>query len=89
MAERELVLSDTVEMMQSDDYKERFKAEYFQLSIRLAKLREMVEKWDAGTLDFEPTCPREIYDKQLLAMSQYLDVLEERAQIEGVELIAE
>lgn len=74
-------------MMQSESYKERFKAEYFQLAIRLQKLRDMVEKWDAGTLNFEPTCPREMYDKQLMAMSQYLDVLEKRAEIEGIELV--
>ena len=28
-------LEDTVEMMNSEDYKERFKAEYFQLLLRL------------------------------------------------------
>lgn len=32
-------LSDTTELMQSDDYKERLKAEYWQLVIRLEKLR--------------------------------------------------
>ena len=82
-----MVLKNTIPMMESESYKERFKAEYFQLAIRLQKLRDMVEKWDNGTLDFEPTCPREMYDKQLMSMSQYLDVLEERAKIEGVELV--
>lgn len=83
----EMVLKNTIPMMESDSYKERFKAEYFQLAIRLQKLCDMVEKWDEGTLNFEPTCPREMYDKQLMAMSQYLDVLEERAKIEDVELV--
>lgn len=83
----EMVLKNTIPMMQSESYKERFKAEYFQLAIRLQKLRDMVEKWDEGTLNFEPTCPREMYDKQLMAMSQYLDVLEKRAKIEGIELV--
>lgn len=83
----EMVLKNTIPMMQSESYKERFKAEYFQLAIRLQKLRDMVEKWDAGTLNFEPTCPREMYDKQLMAMSQYLDVLEKRAKIEDIELV--
>ena len=28
-------LKDTIELMQSSDYKDRFKAEYFQVAIRL------------------------------------------------------
>ena len=34
-------LKDTVEMMESIDYKERFKAEYFQLEIRVNGLRNI------------------------------------------------
>ena len=30
-------LKDTVEMMGSSDYKERFRAEHFQLKIRMSK----------------------------------------------------
>ncbi len=52
-------LKDTIEMMQSEDYKERFKAEYYQLEIRTEKLKAMLDKWDAGELSFKPTCPRE------------------------------
>ena len=51
-------LKDTVEMMQSEDSKERFKAEYYQLEIRTEKLKAMLDKWDAGELSFKPTCPR-------------------------------
>ncbi len=36
-------LKDTIEMMNSEDYKERFKAEYYQTLIRYNKLSEMVE----------------------------------------------
>ena len=39
-------LKDTVEMMNSGDYKERFKAEYQQNIIRYQKLVAMLEKWD-------------------------------------------
>ena len=83
----EMVLKNTIPMMESESYKERFKAEYFQLAIRLEKLKAMVEKWDNGTLNFEPTCPREMYDRQIMAMSQYLDILQERAKLEDIELI--
>ena len=51
-------LKNTVSMMESTDYKERFKAEYEQLRIRFEKLNAMLDKWDAGTLPFTPTCPR-------------------------------
>lgn len=79
-------LKDTVEMMLSDDYKERFKAEYWQTSIRYKKLSNMCEKWDKGELNFKPTCIRIAYDEQLSAMEEYLSVLEYRAREEGVEL---
>ena len=68
-------LKQTVELMNSSDYKERFKAEYYQLKIRYDKLNTMVKKWDEGKLDFTPTCPREMYDDQLDSMYNYLKVL--------------
>ena len=33
-------LKDTIELMTSEDYKERFKAEYLQLKIRIEGLRK-------------------------------------------------
>lgn len=80
-------LSDTVNMMCSDDYKERFVAEYLQLKIRWKGLRNMLKKWDKGELDFIPTCPRSMYDWQLQAMTDYLAVLDARATMEGIELL--
>ena len=82
----EFELKDTVDLMLSDDYKERFLAEFRQLKIRYEKLRAMLNKWDEGTLEFEPTCPREMYDRQIEGMEMYLDVLADRAALEGVEL---
>lgn len=79
-------LAKTCEGMISPDYKERFKAEYIQLYNRLGGLKLMVQHWDAGTLNFTPTCPREIYDKQIEGMQTYLDVLTERAKMEAVDL---
>ena len=35
-------LKDTIQMMQSADYKERFKAEYYQTVIRYEKLDAML-----------------------------------------------
>ena len=79
-------LKDTVIMMESSDYKERFKAEYYQLKIRYEKLMIMLNKWDEGKLDFKPTCPREMYNKQIEGMEKYLDVLADRAELEGITL---
>ena len=79
-------LKDTVEMMNSADYKERFKAEYQQGVIRYQKLAAMLEKWDNGELNFEPTCPRSTYDMQVRAMADYIAVLEARAVMESVDL---
>ena len=79
-------LKDTVDMMLSDDYKERFKAEYYQLKNRYVNLKFMTVRWDNGMLDFKPTCDRSIYDYQLVNMKRYMDILEKRAEIEGIEL---
>lgn len=77
-------LKDTMSMMTSDNYKERFKAEYYQLETRYLKLHRMCENWD--NLDFKPTCPKAWYEKQLKAMFDYLNVLGARAVLEDVEL---
>ena len=77
-------LKDTIEMMTSADYKERFKAEYYQVKIRYEKLKTMCDNWDAGVLAFTPTCPRVFYDNQLEFMKGYLGILVERAKMEKV-----
>lgn len=79
-------LRDTIEMMNSEDYKERFKAEYYQVVIRYQKLKSMLDKWDNDQLEFTPTCPRSTYNMQITAMTDYITVLEARAVMEGVEL---
>ena len=80
-------IKDTIEMMQSADYKERFKAEYHQTKIRYDKLHKMLVKADAGTLEFTPTCPLELLREQKANMGKYLNCLEVRAEIEGVDLL--
>lgn len=79
-------LKETAEMMCSPDYKERFKAELYQLQTRYCKLEEMIKKWDDGKLNFTPNCPHPTYDLQLRAMRDYLAILVIRAGIEGIEL---
>ena len=79
-------LKDTVQMMISDDYKERFVAEYAQLKIRYNKLYAVLEKYAADKFDFKPTCPIEILYEQLDHMEAYLSVLETRAKYENIQL---
>lgn len=79
-------LKETVTFMESENYKERFKAEYYQTKIRYDKLHSMIKKYDARTLDFEPTCPIDLLKHQKSMMGQYLYDLEVRAEIEKIEL---
>ena len=79
-----MTLEETKDLMCSPDYKERFKAEYYQLKIRYEKLKAMCEKWDKGELDFTPTCPKYVLRLQFFHMTDYLCILEERAQLEGI-----
>lgn len=79
-------LKDTVALMNSADYKERFKAEYLQTKIRYDKLHKMCTKYEAGTLNFTPSCSLELLTEQKKHMGMYLHCLEVRAEIEGVEL---
>lgn len=79
-------LSDTVEMMNSKDFKERFRSEYFQLSNRIDGLSTMLENYINGTLNFKPKCSIKLLDGQMRSMIMYKTHLEERAKIEGVSL---
>lgn len=82
-------LRETAIKMNSNDYKDRFIAEYVQLSTRFDALTSMCKKWDeqgVEGLGFTPTCPREIYVRQLKAMHEYLTILEERAELENINL---
>lgn len=79
-------LKDTVEMMNSEDYQERFKAEYMQAKIRYDKLDAMTVKYEAGTLDFTPKCSLELLKEQKSYMGNYIRCLKVRAEIEGVSL---
>ena len=79
-------LKETVELMLSNDYKERFKAEYYQLKIRIDRLDNMLSKMENDELNFTPTCPYELLQNQLKAMLLYEIFLKERAKIEKIDL---
>lgn len=89
-------ISETIEAMTSDDYKERFVAEYLQTKIRYEKLKAMLNKYDAtmavkgecdvNYLGFVPTCPAYILKDQLATMDKLLHIYEVRAVIEAIDL---
>lgn len=79
-------LAETIVMMVSPDYKERFKAEYAQLKIRVEGLGNMVEKYKNGELPFKPTCSCDLLEYQLENMEEYMFALKERARVEDVDL---
>jgi hypothetical protein len=83
---RAMQLRDTIPMMESEDYKERFRAEYHQTKIRYGKLHQMCIRYETGTLDFTPSCSLDLLKEQKAAMGNYLRTLEIRAEIEGIEL---
>ena len=79
-------LQDTIELMSSADFKDRFKAEYYQLKIRICKLDNMVSKYKLGKLPFKPNCSYDLLNGQLKAMRLYQSYLIERAEIENIEI---
>lgn len=79
-------LKDTIELMNSSDYKERFKAEYLQAKIRYDKLDKMLIKYEAGTLNFTPSCSLELLKEQKKYMGNYIRILRIRAEIENIDL---
>jgi len=77
---------ETMELMLSSDYKDRFKAEFYQLDIRIKNLQTLLKIWEAGDLDFVPMCDKNMLYRQLSIMTDYRDVLLKRAKLEGIEL---
>lgn len=93
-------LTDTVELMESSDYKDRFVAEYAQTKIRYEKLKAFNNKIEAARrvlsnpfecrpkdiVEPKHDCPEDLLRDQQSVMGQYLHILEVRAEIEGIDL---
>lgn len=92
----EEALSRTTKLMESENYKDRFIAEYWQTKIRYEKLKNFNNTIEAvrlnnnlgGTQLIEPVhdCPLEMLKEQQRIMGEYLHVLELRAILEEVKL---
>ena len=81
-------LEQTVELMSSESYKDRFIAEYTQIEIRTKRLERVLKSIEDKTCPkcFEPTCPVDILTSQLKYMNDYRAILIVRASIEEIEL---
>ena len=81
-------LNDTIPGMTSEDYKERFIAEYNQLAIRTSRLQNILDLYYKGEAPscFKPTCPISVLEEQLLTMIKYQGILELRAHYEKIDL---
>lgn len=84
-------LADTVTLMNSEDYKDRFIAEYHQTKIRYEKLKKFNTKIEAaqsvyGKNEPKHDCPLGMLLDQQRVMGEYLHILEVRAEIEGIDL---
>ena len=81
-----LSAADQADGATASDYKERMRVEYQELTGRADKLRDMLQRYADGTLDFEPTCPITLLSRQLDVMDEYAVLLRHRAKIEHVDL---
>lgn len=67
-------------------YKDRMRVEYRELTARAGRLRDMLQSYADGTLDFEPVCPISLLSRQLDVMDEYALILRRRANIEHISL---
>ena len=103
---KKVSMEKIIELMQSENYKDRFKAEYYQLKDRLEKLSAKLEKYreeigdndaikrqyvgygktaDIGFIG-DPNPSLYLLARQKRCMTEYLHILEKRAEIEKIKL---
>ena len=75
-------LGETIEGMLSDDYIERLKAEYKQLTTRINKLKKYISHYKPKVRAIELY----LLEKQLNYMIEYRNVLELRASLDIIDL---
>jgi hypothetical protein len=79
-------LKDTVDLMTSGDWEDRFKAEYLQTKIRYEKLHKMIVMREVGKQTFHTPITLESWKEQAKHMGLYLYELEKQATLHGIEL---
>lgn len=77
-------LIDSVDLMLSPHSKDRLKAEYWQLHIRMCRLFNLLQTYD--TLEIKTKCDLTTLNMQYHYMKKYKEILIHRAVIEGIDL---
>ena len=104
---KKVSMEKIIELMQSESYKDRFKAEYYQLKDRWEKLSAKIEADDAAIAKDDnvkrqyigygknaycdgvigkPGYSLYLLTRQKRCMTEYLHILEKRAEIEKIKL---
>ena len=78
-------LDETINDMLSDNYEDRFRAEYWQLAIRIKALDSTLALIQDN--HFECDTPYTLLLWQREAMKIYLDALAQRATLENIDLL--
>ena len=71
-------LKDTIDLMLSDDFRDRLKAEYEQLNIRIQKLEAAIEHWTKDKNKLSRPVYLPLLRQQIRHMKAYRKVLSER-----------
>lgn len=85
-------LKETIDLMISDDYRDRLKAEYQQTKIRYERLKNICNRMEAANAGLNVAPPENdcrpywLLREQQKRMGKYLHTLELRALVEGIEL---
>ena len=80
-------LKDTIKWINSDDYKKRFLAEYWQAVIRKEQLCKTLDKQPRGEFDII-RADYELLHEQLVHLEGYIATLEEQAERHGIRLMS-
>lgn len=83
-------LDQTIGYMLSADYKDRFKAEFWQVSLRASKLEHYIKRIKDARESGEPEpphdCSIELLEEQLDCMYDYCRILLKRGLVEHINL---
>ena len=77
---------DTARLMQSLSWRDRFLAEYIQVTIRKDALARFVEREMTSDIPAVASEAMELMKHQFSVMTEYQEILKERAKIEKIEL---
>ena len=75
-------LEETIDLMLSENYEDRFCAEIYQLNYRVKKLEDIINNYN--NLNFVPKTPKILLQQQLASMYSYLALLILRSDYEEV-----